>query len=256
MSKQNKVNKKTKTKRAGLALWARQKPAKSLVVSKIHTAIHLVGNNKLSRKSGGVCPKHLVSDDMKTDDNFYDPSALAMAQAFIGLDTIYEFRLVSAGLSLTVTGGGILGAFQTADPSGAGSWTATEWASLIALFSEVRMKSFTVHFVRALNTGIAAAQGMAISGVLSTVGSAPTTYSQVYDNADATIWAAGTDTSAHGYKHTIRGTDLTWAIVTTPNPGAYAGCPGSIQYYTAGMTAGVTFGQYHLSGIYAFRSRI
>jgi len=228
---------------------------------KIQQAINLLGNNRKHPRLGGVLASHvktaLDKGDLKvTEDNYFDPEAMALAGSLVDMNTVYEFRIVSAGISLTASAGGVLASYQTADPSGGGTWTATEWASLVTLFSEVKMKRFTCHFVRALNTGIAAGQGIAVSGVLSTVAAAPTTYSQVYDNADANVYNLLNDTSLHGYKHTIKGTDLTWAIVTTPNPGSYAGCPGSIQWYGNGITINSTVGQVHISGHYLFRSRI
>jgi len=160
----------------------------------------------------------------------------------------------------------VIAGFQSCDPSGGGTWTASEWASLITLFSEVKFKKFSMHFwpvnlssTTILNTPTLG-NGLAISGVLSSVAAAPTTFNQVVDNADAVVYKFLNDYSDKVFVHTIKGTDISWAIVTTPNPGSYAGCPGSIQYFGNGFPtnagAGMALILYTMVGFYKFRSRI
>jgi len=98
--------------------------------------------------------------------------------------------------------------------------------------------------------------GLAISGVLSSVASAPTTWNQVVDNADSVVYPFINDHSGRVFRHSLKGTDLNWAVVTTPNPGSYAGCPGSIQYYGNGLPTAEPLLLYTMIGVYSFRSRI
>lgn len=204
----------------------------------------------------------------KDDDKSLDPSTdsdMAMAGSLISLNTVYEFRLVSnaaqpANLASSV--GGVIAGFQSADPSGGGTWTASEWAALTSLFSEVQMSKFTVEFwpVRLASTllagSAASGNGLVISGVLSTVTVAPAAWNAVNDNADAKIYSFANDTTHQPFSHTIVGTDLSWAIVTTPNPGSFAGCPGSIQYFGNGFIPSTALLLYQPVGYYKFRSRI
>jgi len=196
-----------------------------------------------------------------------DPSTdadMSMAASLVSLNSIYTFRLVpnSATMQfLSSTAGGVLSGFQTVDPSGGGTWTASEWATLVTLFSEVQFQSFEMIFwpVNLASTMMATAtlgSSIAISGVLSTVTAAPTAVNQVLDNADSRIYSFINDHDTKLTKHRIVGTDISWAIVTTPNPGSYAGCPGSIQYYGNGLPVTVALLFYTMVGIYKFRSRI
>lgn len=224
--------------------------------TKLIQAIHILGNNRKHSALGGVLPAHLQGDDVKIDPKeYYDQGAMDLASSLISINTEYDFRLISAGVAASSSGAGLLNGFQGADPSGGGTWTATEWASLITLFSEVKMKSFSITFNRTFDTTIQLGNVLMVSGALSTIAAAPTTYSQVFDNADAKMYQVQADTSKTGYTHTIRGTDLSWAIVTTPNPGGYAGCPGSIQYIGT-FTASKAVLLLSMHGVYAFRSRI
>jgi hypothetical protein len=196
---------------------------------------------------------------LKRFDDF-DDNQTALAQSMVELNTVYEFRLVTTA-TLSSNGSGILAGYQNADPSGGSgsTWTASEWSALVSLFSEVRMKSFSIRFSSPYprdpdfntNTG----NFIVLSGVLSSVASAPTTAAQVWDNADARPFNLQ-HTQRDVILHTIKGTDLNWAIVTTPNPGSYAGVPGSIQWYGSTYPASTTCGVIFIEGIYQFRSRI
>jgi len=197
------------------------------------------------------------ADDEKLQDPSTD-SDMAMAGSLIGLNTVYKFRLVHVATVISSTGAGVISSYHNADPSGGvgSTWTSAEWAALITLFSEVKMDSFSVHFSGYKSNTQLLNNRIVISGVLSSVSAIPTTYDTVWDNADAVVYCLNTETSLHGYTHTIKGTDLSWAIVTTPNPGSYAGVPGSIQFYGTAFTVTLPYLNTDLSGVYSFRSRI
>jgi len=170
-------------------------------------------------------------------------------------------RLVGPPTTTATTAGGVIAGFHSADPSGGGTWTATEWADITAMYSEVRMISFTLNFVppAPADTTINANLGnyLAVSGVLSTVVANPASYVQVFDNADAKAWCMLSDRSRFAYAHTIKPKrPLNWAVVTIANPGSYAGCPGSIQWFGSGLVASQNLLVTQMEGIYEFRSRI
>jgi len=200
-------------------------------------------------------------DFFDTDEKLADPSAdtdMSMAGSLVSLNTVYKFRLVHAPGGISSNGSGVMAGFHSADPSGGSgsTWTSVEWASLVALFSEVKLGRFSIHFSPYVQNTQLLKGRLLISGVLSSVAAAPATKDNVWDNADAKVYNLGVETSLHGYVHTIRGSDLNWAVVTTPNPGSYAGVPGSIQWFGDGYTISLGFADTDLEGIYKFRSRI
>lgn len=97
-----------------------------------------------------------------------------------------------------------------------------------------------------------------ISGVLSSVAAAPTTVENVLDNADAVQYQFGIETTRTALKHTLRPRGKPqWAVVTTPNPGSYAGIPGSIQYYAGDLPISTGHLMYYSNVVICeFRSRI
>jgi len=174
-----------------------------------------------------------------------------------------RFRLVdnsTSGIVLNSTAGGVMAGYFDSDPSGAGAWTANEWSSLTALYSEVKVIWFKVTFNIAPQSdskidGTAPGNSLYVSGVLSNVSAAPTTSAQVYDNADAKVWQVF-HTRGRPVSHKIRQRNLNYAIVTVPAPGSYAGCSGAIQWYMDQLPVSVTIGYAKIEGVYEFRSRI
>jgi len=238
------------------------RPIRISKTSKISTAIRLLQNNRLGVDYGGVLAKHLSTQEGDGDQKYtsFDPEAMAVAASMVDLGTVYKFRLIHVIGGQSSSAGGVLSGYQNADPSGgAGStWTAAEWASLITLFSEVRNVSFSIKINPYRNNLLLQSGALYVSGVLSSLAAAPTTADQCFDNADAKNYSIGTDSTRFGFSHTVKNTlsELSWAIVTTPNPGSYAGCPGAIQWFGNGFTASVAVIQYAVEGIYEFRSRI
>jgi len=205
-----------------------------------------------------------LSDLDPTDPSFQD--GVSLGQSLIDLNTVYRFRLSSnsaacPGMPSSVAG--ILDGYQTVDPSGSGpsTWTANEWASLIALFAQVRFKSFSVTFLpdsaftSVLGT-TATGNPLAIGSNLSSAYSLPGSYAVVMDNADAKLYCLTTDRMQHGYKHTIHAEGIGWAATGTPSPGSYAGTTGFIQFHGRGYPVSLNIGYVWPEGVYEFRSRV
>jgi len=187
-------------------------------------------------------------------------------RSLMSLNTSRLFRLTDNNqplLYISSNGSGLLAGYQNADPSGGSgaTWTSTEWTNIIALYSQVRLIEFSVFFTpvspedtKQINTS--GGNAVYVSGVLSSVAAAPTLRSQVWDNADCKIFTCLSMTTGKPYKHTIKPKSCNWAIVTSPNPGSFAGCPGAIQYYGDGFANSVPCFGVSMEGIYEFRSRI
>jgi hypothetical protein len=203
----------------------------------------------------------------RSKSNKRRPKRMSMGRGVTNVNTIYTFRLVdnnSPPQAQTSTAGGVLASYQNADPSGGSgaTWASSEWSNLIAMFSEVRLKSFTVNFVPvppedSKIAGTTAGNYLFTSTVLSSISSAPTTSAQVFDNADGKMWTLFSRTASRGLRITLRPRrPLNWAVVTTPNPGSYAGCPGAIQWFADQLPVSTTCMCIKMEGIYEFRSRI
>jgi hypothetical protein len=212
---------------------------------KVHQAVKMILNNSTFMKDSKTGSTLMVSD----------PEVQALAQSMVDMNTIYEFRLVSS-TNISTSGGGVIASYENADPSGGtgSTWTATEWSAIVSLFSEVKLKLFQLWFTAV--QGLTQGNQLWISSALSSLSANPTSTTQVLDNADAKLYRFASCTESNPFIHTLKGTDLNWAIVTTPNPGSYAGCPGGIQFYGDGYSAGATVGKLGIIGVYSFRSRI
>jgi len=182
------------------------------------------------------------------------------------MSSIRSFRLVDGATTPTVqntNGSGVAAGFANADPSGGSgsTWTAAEWSNLITLYSQVRLVEFKVHIFPApgFDSKLAGdlSNYLVISSVLSSVSTAPTSAHSVFDNADAKLWTPYAMTTGKPITHTLRPAGRPqWAVVTSPNPGSFAGCPGSIQWYTDLLPVSQLAFLYLVEGIYEFRSRI
>jgi len=212
---------------------------------KVHGAVKMILNNSTFMKDSKSNKTIMVSD----------PEVQALAQSMVDMNTIYKFRLVSS-TNISSSGGGVIASYENADPSGGtgSTWTATEWSAITSLFSEVKMDIFQLWFTAV--QGLTQGNQLWISSALSSISANPTSTTQVLDNADAKLYRFASCTESNPFIHTLKGTDLNWAIVTTPNPGSYAGCPGAIQFYGDGYSASSTVGKLGIVGVYSFRSRI
>jgi len=182
------------------------------------------------------------------------------------MSRIQKFRLVdnaSSPTQLSSTGGGVLAGYQNADPSGGSgaTWTAQEWSAITTLYSQVRLVEFKVSLIPVpqFDTKLAGdiSNYLTISSVLSSVAAAPTSSHAVYDNADAKIYTPFAMTTGKPIVHILRPRGRPqWAVVTTPSPGSYAGCPGAIQWYADQLPVSAVIFMLLIEGIYEFRSRI
>jgi hypothetical protein len=189
-----------------------------------------------------------------------------VSRGLTNLGRIVKFRLVDNSNPtqyLGSNGSGVIAGYQNADPSGGSgaTWTASEWSALTSLYSEVRLRKFSIWFtpVSPEDSKLPSASAgniLYISGVLSSIAAAPTTRAQVLDNADAKIWTPLSYTLGRPFVHTIRPSRPQWASVNTPSPGSYAGCPGAIQWYGDGYPASINLIAISMIGYYEFRSRI
>lgn len=170
---------------------------------------------------------------------------------------------LSSPQQLSSNGSGVLAGYQNADPSGGSgsTWTANEWTSMTSMYSQVRLVEMTVWLIPVPpeDTKLAGdiSNYLIVSSVLSSVAAAPTTSASVFDNADAKIFTPFTRSSSRPIMFKLRPRGpLNWAVVTTPNPGSYAGCPGAIQWYADQLPVSIVCFMLKTEGIYEFRSRI
>lgn len=202
-----------------------------------------------------VKSKHLpkvTTGSQRVSDLVYVPQDTTAAASFVSLNKVYTFRLAgAASLSYST---GVINTFYACDPSASGV-NFGEWSTLSALFSEFRMKKFSIHFVSNFQTDIYGYGGLYICGNLGTATN-PGSTAAIADNADSVVWAGKGDRTSRGYHHVIHGTQLGWSQVTTPTVEPFAGAPGSIQIY--GVASAAATGDYQLivEGIYEFRSRV
>ncbi len=185
-----------------------------------------------------------------------DEESLNIANEFVSLNTVYEFRL--AGHATVNSVSGVVDTFIATDPSSSG-WNCSEWSTLSSLFSEFRVKHFQVQLCRSnwdKDSTVNPTQPTYL--VCANLGTAvaPGSYAAVADNADSKLWAAW-DCSPHGYTHKMDCRGIGWSQVTTPTTEPFAGAPGSIQIYGSFGNSNTT-GILHLliSGVYEFRSRV
>jgi hypothetical protein len=187
------------------------------------------------------------------EDEVLDEESVSLAGSLLSQDTVYRFRL-SGNVTVSYTTGAINTALSC-DPSASGS-NFPEWAQLSVLFQQVRLVEFCAQFCCPRNDTSSTQnfQPLAIGSSLATAAS-PGSYAAVADLADCKYYSFWKDTSPLGYTHHLKPGHLQWAIVSTPNPGNYAGCPGGIQLYAAGGASPSTALQALVWGVYEFRSR-
>jgi hypothetical protein len=171
---------------------------------------------------------------------------------------IYRFRLASDVNSMSATSG-LLAQTESVDPSGGSpsTWTALEWSEITALFQFVRAVQFKIHFSWA-STAPAINEGsyMVIASTLNDSATPVSAISVV--NVPNSIMLNPHNTSGSG-RHTqtldLPISNIEFADVGTPNPGGYAGCPGTIIWYGGGFAGSDVVGYFFREGIYEFRAR-
>lgn len=188
-------------------------------------------------------------------------SEVEMIGSLVDPTVRYKLRFSHSIGQVSANGSGIVAGFATADPSGnsGSSWTADEWSACSSIFATVRCVRFEVWFAFAITT--VTAQGnpwLAVGSQVSTLTVNPTVASQALGCSDSEVHAphlySSVNVSKHHYKLDTR--VLEFASVNTPNPGTYAGCPGTIVWYGAGYGAStVALSQFNV-GFYEFMGRL
>jgi len=222
------------------------------------------------RSGGGVTKSGKIHDLLKTMNTgsidskdsltTLEPETSSIMAALVDQDTIYRFRLTAGPFFLASNGAGVTAGFETADPSGGGSWTASEWNNLTPLFTEVRLIEFKM---RMFVTGVYdsnAWQGTNPTFVwntsLTTPTAAPTSAPVVWDNASAKIVNVTLPNSREEVMTVRPRSLLNFASTSAPNPGSFAGCPGSINWYAENLPVSISWGVFYLEGFYEFRNRV
>jgi len=178
----------------------------------------------------------------------------SMASALTSPNVIYTFKLQGFS-TLVSTGGSVINSFVQFDPSSAG-YNFSEWASLAALFSEVRLHSFTVEVCMYDQTFVTGSLAPLVIGTNLVTSAAPGTEGAVAALTDSTYHPAMNRTGT-GWRHSFTnrgsiGWSSTSSVTTTP----YAGCPGCFQIFSAAFNASANIGKVLVSGVYELRARI
>lgn len=162
----------------------------------------------------------------------------------------YTVRLVGE-VALASTAGGVIAASYLCDPS---SLPLSEWSTFAALFDEVRCKGFSVAFAPSLTPNqLVAASAV---GSFTRTTSTPSSYAAVLVAPDSVLMPPS-NTTQMAYRHVMKyPRDILFASTATPAPGAYAGCPGSIQIYSNGQQVSVSVITVFIAGTYSLRGRL
>jgi len=188
---------------------------------------------------------------------------MGIASSLLSQDTVYDFRLASGNIAMTSNGSGVVQSFLSADPSGGSgsTWTATEWTALTSLFTEVRLRAVRMHICWSAPFDTNAWQSLttllAITPSLVSISSNPASIAAVWDNPESKLFNVNLLRSGSGISiiELRPRTLLNFATTAVPNPGSYAGCPGSIAWYGLGFPISANIGSYVIEGFYEFRNR-
>lgn len=233
-------------KKSGMfASQGRSSLSKSNALLRTHIATGLVGK---SSEAKGII---LRNENPRVSSGEPDNS---MASALTSPNVVYSFKL--QGFSTIVsTGGSIINFSIPFDPSSSG-YNFSEWASLAALFSEVRLHSFRVEVcMYDLTFLTAGALAPLVIGSNLVSSAAPGTEGAVAALTDA-VYHPPLNRSARGWTHRFVNSGLIgWSATSSVTVTPYAGCPGSFQCYSAGFPMSSNVGKVLVQGIYQFRAR-
>ncbi len=174
---------------------------------------------------------------------------MASLSGIVNQNTIYRFRLTSAGT--VATGGGTAIALTvTLDPTG-----YSEFSSLSALFSEIRVVKSVLHVSNYFDESTPSPKittGMAIGFNLA--------YTSTAATSSADVWAL-----AGSRIHPLYGLEIgnyvagiptmEWATMSSPVPGPYAGCYGVWWAYAGSLTTSRTYATWFVETEYECRAR-
>jgi hypothetical protein len=164
----------------------------------------------------------------------------------------YTVRLVATGQSTFAAGTGILSSSFQCDPSAS---SLSEWSTFAALFDEVKCVGFEVWLAPIDDSStLTQSYGFNVGSFTRTV-SAPASAAAVAVAPDSVLLNPQ-NTSALAYCHRMKyPKDILYAPTSSPTPGPYAGCPGSIQVYGVGTPSAGAL-NYVIVGRYALRGRL
>jgi len=162
------------------------------------------------------------------------------------VDQTYTLRL-GAQSPITTTAGGVIAAAVLANPNG----TFIEWSSFSPLFDEVKLVSLRVEIFMLCGT----TQATASFGCFLSNTTTPSSEQAVLASGNSKKLGCNNNTSIPCKIKLVPGT-LNWATTSSPAPGPYAGCPGSIQVYGSGFTPSTTITQMGVFGQYLLRGRV
>jgi hypothetical protein len=221
---------------AAMRVWKRKSQRKSKIK----------GNRFKTSAKGRSIPMHpalknfiKTAADMDPTDEGYQ-AGLSMASSLISdPGQIYGFRL-SRYQTHTTSVGGVLALSLNNDPS-----TWSEYSSLTALFSQIRIRRATLHVIRAFQNAVGTTtsggnwQPIVYNALYDEV-AAPTSYDSCIDSPNFKVFNHNFSTSNTGGMISLDFTGaLTplWADVSSPQSSSlYQGCPGCFQIYADGQS--------------------
>jgi len=169
--------------------------------------------------------------------------------------TEYEFTLRGYS-TITASAGGVINLSIPMDPSSSG-YNFSEWASLQALFAEVKLVAFRVQFVATFGTATPAGGALPLLiGSSLSVATAPGSYGAVAAYPDSKLWSCANDRSSSGHVHNTRGSKtVDWSLTSSVTAQPYAGVPGAILVYGSAQGVSTISALALVQGTYKFRSR-
>jgi hypothetical protein len=139
---------------------------------------------------------------------------------------VYVTVTLQSFAEVVSTAGGVIALAAAASPS---ITSFSAWSTFSGLFDEVKCVGLRVQVVpeSGAGTGAVIAMGSLLAGITT-----PGSISDVMDAPDAKLVSTAC-TTANGYIHVMKypKTGISWATTSSPSPGPYAGCPGSIRIY-------------------------
>jgi len=181
----------------------------------------------------------------------YDES-VAAAKLFIDPMVKYRFKITTTG-NATSSVPGVVAGYISFNPAG-----LSEYTSISALFDYVRLveAKATLIAINPHSDGYATGRINAFIAVSCDAGQTagtPGSLGTVIDCPNLLCFSPA-EPKPQVIKY-FAPSDLNWANVAAPIPGAFAGCYGEFQYYQSGLSSAVAYFSYVYEGIYEFTSR-
>jgi len=179
-----------------------------------------------------------------------------MMSEFMDPRTTYKF-LLKGFATIASNASGVVATFIPMDPSSTG-FNFSEWPNLSALFTEFRIRSFTVQFVgetQFLTPGVAMFVAPLAIGSNTGISATPTSIGQVVNQADGRFWKGSMETTDTGYWHRVKPYDIGWSLTSSVTATPYAGAPGCIQIYGTSQGVSTNVALAMVLGEYEFRTR-